>query len=445
MVQDHLGNKYESQRVMCDFYHISFNVYRKRIWRGWTLEQALMTPLGTRLNFDPSPACKCTDHLGNEFSSRTAMCHHYNINTSTFITRMASGMSLEEALTSSNRKELLRVSDHLGQEFPSRLQMCVHWGVEYGVFRDRVDKLGWTVEEALTGKRNREKGVTDHLGNKFYTKGEMCKYWNVSYGTYAQRLRAGYSLREALEGIDISVIDHHGSKFKDVSSMCEEYGIDSRTYYDRLRRGLTKEEALTNEVHKKEQAVDHLGNKFATVREMCNYWNVNYGTYFSRLQEGKTLKESLTGQFERKPINGKLCEDHLGNKFESVTAMCRHWGISVKTFRSRTELCGWTKDKALTTSNLRNCKDHLGNKYSTKKEMAKAYGVDYHTLIDRLNHGWDVERALTEPASDSVHVTESGWKYNSMPVYISESGTEYLLCKKGNVEELLTLEELLTI
>ena len=63
------------------------------------------------------------------------------------------------------------------------------------------------------------------------------------------------------------------------------------------------------------------------------------------------------------------CTDHLGNKFESITSMCKHWGIGLRTFQYRMKQ-GLTLEQTLTTpiKDL-TVTDHLGNKFESKKAM----------------------------------------------------------------------------
>ena len=37
------------------------------------------------------------------------------------------------------------------------------------------------------------------------------------------------------------------------------------------------------------------------------------------------------------------------------------------------------------------------NETHTISEWAKIIGMSYNTLLNRINHGWTIERALTEP------------------------------------------------
>lgn len=44
----------------------------------------------------------------------------------------------------------------------------------------------------------------------------------------------------------------------------------------------------------------------------------------------------------------KQCTDHLGNQFESMKAMCRHWNITQKAYDYRKKR-NWTLEQILTT------------------------------------------------------------------------------------------------
>ena len=45
VVFDHKGHGFESLEEMCDWYHINQGIFLSRLDRGWTLEQALVTPV----------------------------------------------------------------------------------------------------------------------------------------------------------------------------------------------------------------------------------------------------------------------------------------------------------------------------------------------------------------------------------------------------------------
>ena len=77
---------------MLKAYGINHDVYKYRIKQGCGLEKTLTTPVAPH---DHS----CTDHLGNEYPSKSAMAKAYGITYPILKSRLKYGYSLEEALT----------------------------------------------------------------------------------------------------------------------------------------------------------------------------------------------------------------------------------------------------------------------------------------------------------------------------------------------------------
>ena len=73
---------------MCHKYGISRQLYSNRRRKGWSVEEALTTPIEK----------KVTDHLGNSYQSISEMCHEYGIKRQTYSNRRRKGWSIEEAL-----------------------------------------------------------------------------------------------------------------------------------------------------------------------------------------------------------------------------------------------------------------------------------------------------------------------------------------------------------
>lgn len=142
--KDHLGNEFKTIEDMCTHWNISSGLYRVRIANGMPLEVALTTPVRKQVKYN------AVDHKGVMYKSLIEMCAVYNVSRTTFISRINSGLSVEEALTrrlyTGNSKA---ITDHLGGEFPTVMSMCAKWGIKPSTYKMRI-KLGWTVEEALT-------------------------------------------------------------------------------------------------------------------------------------------------------------------------------------------------------------------------------------------------------------------------------------------------------
>ena len=73
---DHLGNKFDSEKEMCQYWNIKPQTFRERQKRSWSLEKSLCEKNNNLKS--------CTDHLGNKFDSITDMCQYWNIGQATF-------------------------------------------------------------------------------------------------------------------------------------------------------------------------------------------------------------------------------------------------------------------------------------------------------------------------------------------------------------------------
>lgn len=195
------------------------------------------------------------------------------------------------------------------------------------------------------------KSVTDHLGNRFKSIEGMCKHWNVERCVFDKRVSLGWSLRDSLE---------------------------------KESRGKNKDR------------IDHLGNEFGSRELMCKHWGINVDTYRFRRTLGYSVKDALTLDIG--------CRDHMGKLYINKDTMCKAYGIKAGTFDKRIKK-GWKLGEALTTPTGKSgpkkthgikCRDHLGNIYGSKAEMCRQYGISTYTLRSRLNAGWDIKRALTE-------------------------------------------------
>ena len=179
--KDHLGNKYNSIKEMCDAYGINYFLYKTRIRYGWSKKRAL------------TEKKEITDHKGKRYKNVAEMCRAYRISIQLYNIRRENGMSKKEALeTKISRivKKGKKVEDHCGNIFPSVSDMCRHYSISKNNYFQRI-KNGWTLEETLTTpiRSNRAcvyvceevgAGVEDHKGNRFNTVEDMCNYHNVS-------------------------------------------------------------------------------------------------------------------------------------------------------------------------------------------------------------------------------------------------------------------------
>lgn len=192
--------------------------------------------------------------------------------------------------------------------------------------------------------------------------------------------------------------DHEGNTFKSVQAMADHWNINVSTLKTRLQRGMPIKQALTTPL-KNAAIKDHLGQPFDSTRQMCDHWGVKHKIFNDRKRRGWPLEECLTGRKQPHYACANACQDHLGNSYPSVTAMCQHYGVNPTTFKGRIKR-GASIEQALTDNfgcGRYSVKDHLGNEYPALQDMLDAYGISYNAFFHRKKSDMPLAEILTKP------------------------------------------------
>lgn len=244
---DHLGNEYPSLSAMARAYGLDPDVLKTRLRRGWDPETALTTASTSRRTGERE------DHLGNRFRDLKCMATAYGIPPTTVKNRLSRGWDLEKALTAPSRVcNRTAYCDHLGNEYPTRRALTKAYGINETTLQNRL-KRGMSLEDALT--RPNLYSVTDHLGNTYPSKKEMLKAYGVPRNTFEARIAEGYSLEAALTAkpgtLRKPVRDYKGKEYPSIKAMLEAYKVPATTYNFRKRSGWTEKECLLGRKKKK--------------------------------------------------------------------------------------------------------------------------------------------------------------------------------------------------
>ena len=195
--RDHLGKEYANYREMAEAYGLTRHQLLNRLYAGMSLEEALMQPAG---NGTVTP---CRDHLGKEYHSFPAMARAYGLSSAMLAKRLHRyGWSLERALTTPQEMEpngtMTPCTDHLGNQYKSITAMGEAYGVPFHVLQRRL-KDHWDLERALTAPVNQKpEGYVDHLGNRYRRLQDLADAYGLSMPLLSQRLRDGWRMEEAL-------------------------------------------------------------------------------------------------------------------------------------------------------------------------------------------------------------------------------------------------------
>lgn len=336
------------------------------------------------------------------------MCRFHGVDISTFTRRRKKGRSLEQALkAASSRGPGRPCTDHLGNEYPSESAMFKAYGINYTVFHYRYDIRHWSLEKALTTPPGDTDmagahACVDHLGNKFPSKKAMCEYWHIPRNVFFVRKKEGKSLAECLAPVPklrqnaaYAVTDHTGQTHQNLDAMCKAWGMPKSQYIQNIRNGLDKGRALTERTKRPEHPKDHTGHEFPSINAMCHAWGITKTVLRSRLELGWTLEEVLTH-----PENNShliRCKDHLGREYPSQKAMLKAWNVTHSTYKHRLKH-GRTLQEALDPGSLHALKstDHEGRTFPSLLSMLEYWCVaapTYHHRVQKL--GMPQEQAIT--------------------------------------------------
>jgi hypothetical protein len=430
-VTDHLGNKYASLEVMASIYGINTHVLSSRLWNRWDLERALTTPVGNQ-----NKNVEVKDHLGNSYNNLKDMCSHYHTSVKTYRTRLSQGMTIEQALTGPNIRNKKLVVDHLGNGYNSLEELADAYGIKYGALRSRL-YLGWNLERALTtpvaGQSSKPK---DHLGNSYNSIKDMCRHYGIPYGVYYNRLNQGMTIEQALTkpkehirgGHKRQIADHLGNQYDRLKDLADAYDISYGLLQSRLYHGWDIERALTTPVRESSKArdsfrdnesgsvkvKDHLGYEYKSITELADAYGLNECTLLYRLNHGWELERALNQPVITYKWDEKYVVAGHGNEPKSMRELAEESGLKYKTLIGRLKR-GWDLERALSSPLNPEMKRHIvdakGNEYESIQELSDAYGIDYASLYYRINHGWDIERALTVPVNKYTRKkSKESWK-----------------------------------
>lgn len=208
-------------------------------------------------------------------------------------------------------------------------------------------------------------------------------------------------------------IRYKGKFYKSVQALISELNIENLTpaaVYSRMRRGWNLEDALAHPMqpliasapgNAPHEYIDHTGRRFETLTAMARAWGLARECLYNRLQRGWHLEDALTIP----PVKAGRVRpvwSFEGRQFSCIKSLVdtlKAEGREVRPYKGVLQQLaeGQTLDYALSGGFV--WRDHQGTTYRTCAAMARAWGLTRDTLQGRLDRGWDIKKALTEPVN----------------------------------------------
>ena len=182
-VIDHLGNVYKSCLEMCEHYNIDAKTFNGRIKRGWSVKDALTTKAN-----ENTESKYCMDHVGNKFNTIIEMCSYWGISPTTYYNGIKRGLKLEQILTiKAKHSKCIDCYDHKNNKFNSINEMCRYWGVPISAYRHRIAS-GMSLKDALTIPASRGIECSSGFGERFKSIKEMCNAYGSNLTSFYKRV-----------------------------------------------------------------------------------------------------------------------------------------------------------------------------------------------------------------------------------------------------------------
>lgn len=136
----------------------------------------------------------------------------------------------------------------------------------------------------------------------------------------------------------------------------------------------------------------------------------------------------------------KKCKDHLGNEYESTSAMCEHYKIIRSTYMNRINKFGWSVEKALTTPTRFNSVYIVnGKKFYSIKSACKHFGICDARIYEKMEKGLTLEQAINS-TKKLEYYTVFGVTYRGLSAVYRDYGISTTALKRA-LKKGITLED----
>ena len=183
-------------------------------------------------------------------------------------------------------------------------------------------------------------------------------------------------------------------------------------FREHVKKFATLSYSLTPTVMLDKKQVRFLANTFKTNTPLGSYLeeienfieeNKEFFTVTECLGFPPPSKDVFISLYRELQGDRVVYKDHLGREYVRLSDMATAWGIPDPILRHRMSR-NWDIERALTEPATKfvsflgeEIKDHLGNQYDSFNAMSRAYNIMPATLKTRLQGGMDLEEALTKP------------------------------------------------
>ena len=385
------------------------------------------------------------------------MCRKYDIPRHTFSSRIKAGWSVEKALTTKAQAYAVPCVDYLGRTFNTCRDMANFYNVPEFVFQNQILR---NKDFKTTITRAYKKG--QKFGTMIFSKFINFPYLEINKDNNTividiETLLEAYHNSEDFNPIPDRKTNNGITDINRIGFPIYRATVDGQericSYWQIIEYCWKNNYGMCKKKKKMKRTMiiyDHLGNKFNSLSAMLDKYVVTYVPFMYRLEKmHMSLKDALTSPIAMYDSTAIKCTDHLGNSFRTKADMCDYWRIPRHVYFSRIR-SGWSDEKALTTpitkanqtTKKKTWTDHEGNKFDSIEEMCEHWNISKRQYMINIRNNCSIKDALTTVTEWTVCKDHLGNEYPSINAMCKHYGiTKTTL--RARIELGWTLEEIL--
>lgn len=415
------GVKYNSISELSRATGVAYTLLRDRITKsGMTPEEAVNAPVR---EFG-------IDYAGVHYNSVRELAEVVGVELSTLQNRLASGISIDDAVSMPKSVSPKHKIEYNGVEYYSRHDLCVKLGISYAAVSNRMSK-GQTLEEAVEAVFHPASKSTAKVEDKVSKNLRSCiEYNSIMYDSLSAlarsldisivklkyRIKKGMSLEEAIVDIKNSGFDFDGKHYNTISDLARVVGLPANWLQTKVREGLTIEDVITmgknhnirSSVHYK---LTYDDVDYDSLQQLAEALNVCRDTIRYRLNKGMSAEEAIADIKKSWVV-------YNGVEYRGLTALAKSEGVSIYSLSHGLEAGLSLEDAVKIAKEFRlRCKEvtYNGVVYPSLRTLCSRLDIDYRILISRMHSGWGLEQAIETPVKDSdTSVEYNGVVYSGM-------------------------------
>lgn len=186
---------------------------------------------------------------------------------------------------------------------------------------------------------------------------------------------------------------------------------------------------------------DHLGNRYKSVSEMCRHWNIGMSVYSNRIHRGKSLEEALTEPVKRyknedttgKTINKWVVLDGIEDTNGKIKVRCLLCGVTYKVTKHNIE-SGKSSSCAKCYHRLSGEQNiTIGNVvYANRKEACEAFNLKVGRVKEySRRHNISTAKAIQEINEKRNEFEYEGKLYTGLSEWCKDNDVSYNIAYKS--------------